>query len=161
MLQRKRSAQPPRRGATAVELALVLPFLMFLFVVAIDYARVFYYGIMLENCARNGAYFASNYPNASYLYNDIYGYKDLDDAIYSDAASVMKPGDPAKNNATYELTYSYTLDGSYTATPVTSGYAKVTMKWTFKTVTQFPAVPNKVALERSVIMKMAPVMPSF
>ena len=166
MLQRMRSvqprsAQPLRRGATAVELALVLPFLMFLFVIAIDYARIFYYGVILENCARNGAYYASNYPNASYLYNDIYGYKNLDEAIYSDAASMMKPGDPAKNNAKYELTYSYTLDGTYGATPIASGYAKVTMRWTFKTVTQVPAIPGTVALERSVIMKMAPTMPSF
>lgn len=161
MLQRKRSAQPPRRGATVVELALVLPFLMFLFVIAIDYARVFYYGVILENCARNGAYYASNYPNASYLYNDIYGYKTFDEAVYSDAGNMMKPGDPAANNPKYQLTYSYTLDGAYTAVPLPSGYVKVTMRWTFKTVSQFPAVPGSVPLERSVVMKMAPTMPQF
>jgi Flp pilus assembly protein TadG len=160
MVQRKRSASSSRRGATAVEFALVLPFLMFLFVLAIDYARVFYYGIILENCARNGAYFASNYPNSSYLYNDIYGYKSLDEAIYSDSVNVMKKGE-SKNTATYQVNYSYTLDGSFTPAPTPTGFVKVTMKWDFKTITQFPGVPGTVALERSVIMKMAPVMPSF
>lgn len=160
MLQRTRSAQPLRAGATAVELALVLPFLMFLFVIAIDYARVFYYGVILENCARNGAYYASNYPNASYLYNDIYGYKSLDDAIYKDAANMMNPANPA-DNPKYVLTYSYTVDGAYGTTPLPSGYVKVTMSWTFKTISRFPVVPSSVAMQRSVIMKMAPVMPQF
>jgi hypothetical protein len=30
--------------------------------------------VTVQNCARNGAYYASDYPNNSYLYNDIYGY---------------------------------------------------------------------------------------
>ncbi|HXG12134.1 MAG TPA: TadE family protein, partial [Gemmataceae bacterium] len=55
-----------RRAASSVELAVLLPFLCFLFVIAIDYARIFYFGVTLENCARNGAYYCSNYPNANY-----------------------------------------------------------------------------------------------
>jgi len=160
MLRRLRATRT-RRGATAVELALVLPFLMFLFVIAVDYARIFYYGIILENCARNGAYYASNYPNSSYLYNDIYGYKTLDEAIFKDAANMMKPGDPSANNPKYVVTYSYTLDGAYGTAPLPSGFVKVTLSWTFKTVTQFPMVPGSVAMERSVVMKMAPAMPQF
>ncbi len=160
MMLRKGPACPQCRGATAVELALVLPFLMFLFVIAIDYARVFYYGVILENCARNGAYYASNYPNASYLYNDIYGYKNLDDAIFKDAANLVNPAKP-DDNPKYVLTYSYTLDGDYTATPLPSGYVKLTMNWTFRTITQFPGVPGNVALQRTVIMKMAPSLPQF
>jgi hypothetical protein len=37
----------------------------------------------------------------------------------------------------------------------------VTLSWTFKTVTQFPMIPGSVAMERSVVMKMAPAMPQF
>lgn len=160
MKVRARHAMPRRRGATVVEFALVLPFLLFLFVIAIDYARIFYYGVILENCARNGAYFASNYPNASYLYNDIYGYKSLEEAIYKDASNMVSTSRP-ESNPKYTLTYSYTLDGEYGATPLASGYVKVAMSWQFRTVSQFPLVPGSVDLKRSCIMKMAPVMPQF
>jgi Flp pilus assembly protein TadG len=143
-----------RRGATVVELAIVLPFLLFLFVIAIDYARIFYYGVILENCARNGAYYASDYPNANYVYNDIYGYKNLDEAIYKDAVNISP-------QPKYSVAYSSTLTGTYDSTPVSSGYVQVTLTWTFTTITQFPGVPSTVDMKRSVIMKMSPVMPNF
>ena len=110
--------------------------------------------------AGNGAYYAGAYPNASHLYNDIYGYKSLDEAIFKDAANMMSTTHP-ETNPKYELTYSNTLNGTYAATPVTSGYVKVTMNWTFRTISQVPGVPGSVALSRTVIMKMAPAMPDF
>jgi Flp pilus assembly protein TadG len=45
-----------RAGVAAVELAVLLPFLAALFVIAVDLSRVFYYQIVINNCARNGAY---------------------------------------------------------------------------------------------------------
>jgi Flp pilus assembly protein TadG len=57
--------QEPRRGAAAVELALLLPLLCFLFVIAVDFARVFYFTITVENCARCGAIYAGRDPNAA------------------------------------------------------------------------------------------------
>ena len=50
---------PARRGVAAVELAIVLPFLCFLLIVAIDYARIFYFSLTVANCARNGALYAT------------------------------------------------------------------------------------------------------
>jgi Flp pilus assembly protein TadG len=155
-----RAGRRARPGATVVEMALLLPVLMFLFVIAIDYARVFYYGTILENCARNGAYYACNYPNASYLYNDIYGYKDLDEAVYKDAANVMNPKDP-KADPKYKCEYSVTPEGPFGATPVIEGYVRVTVTWDFRTVTSYPLVPSTVNLSRAVIMRLAPVMPDF
>ena len=143
-----------RRGSTVVELALVLPFLLFLFVIAVDYARIFYYGVILENCARNGAYYASDYPNANYLYNDIYGYKNLDEAVYKDAANISPPPN-------YTVAYSSSLKGTYGTTPLSAGYVQVTLTWQFKTISQFPGVAGTVDMQRSVIMRMAPVMPNF
>jgi len=153
-------ARAARQGATVVEMAILLPFLMFLFVVAVDYSRVFYYGTILENCARNGAYYASNYPNASYLYNDIYGYKNLDEAVYKDASNMVDAAHPERKPK-YTVTYSSSLDGEFGATPLTEGFVKVTLTWDFKTVTQYPFVPSTVGLSRSTIMRMAPVMPNF
>ena len=149
-----------RRGASVVEMAFVLPFLMFLFVVSMDYARVFYYGSILENCARNGAYYGSNYPNSSYLYNDIYGYKSMDEAVYKDASNLMSAKQPT-TNPTYKVEYSSAADGTYSATPLAQGFVRVTVSWNFKTVTQYPFIPSTVGLSRGVIMRMAPVMPDF
>ena len=44
-----------RRGVAAVELALLLPLLVFVCMAAIDFARVAYALVILQNCARNGA----------------------------------------------------------------------------------------------------------
>ena len=141
-----------RRGATVVEFAILLPFLMFLFVLAIDFARILYFGIVLENCARNGAYYASNYPNAAYLYNDLYGYKDLDDAILRDAGGIYNPADTT-TKPTYTVTRSGTTGGTQ--------YVQVTVRWNFQSITRFPGIPSLVTLTRSVTMETAPAMPDF
>src|SRR5262249_7782408 len=47
-----------RSAVAAVEFAVVVPILVFIFVIALDWARIFYYAIIVENCARNGAMYA-------------------------------------------------------------------------------------------------------
>src|SRR5947209_20569188 len=60
MTYRCRQHRPGQRPAAAVvELAVLLPVLVFLFAIAIDFARVFYYVLTVDNCARSGALFAS------------------------------------------------------------------------------------------------------
>jgi Flp pilus assembly protein TadG len=145
-----------RRGVAAVELAVLLPFLCFLFVVAVDYARIFYMAVTVQNCARNGAYYASDYPNNSYLYNDIYGYANLNDAILRDAGNLS----PAP---TYTVSYGSSPNGPFTLStaPSSGGYVQVTVNWTFHTITSYPGVPSNVALARSCVMEMAPATPTF
>src|SRR5262249_37790463 len=150
-----------RRAAATVELAILLPFLFFLFVLAVDYCRIFYYAITLENCARNGAYYASNYPNSCNLYNDIYGYHNIDHAVLRDAASLKDPSQPA-NDPTYVVTYGTSPGGPFTDTaPSPDGYVQVTVTWTFCSITNFPGVPSQVAISRAAVMRMAPAMPTF
>ena len=50
----------PRRGGAAAELALLLPVLSFILIVAIDFCRLFYAYNVITNCARNGALWASD-----------------------------------------------------------------------------------------------------
>src|SRR3954451_8532118 len=109
-----------REGAATVELALLLPFLCFLFVVAVDYSRVFYFAVTVQNCARNGAYYASDYPNNNYVYNDIYGYKDLDDAIMRDASNLVDPDHPS-SKLTGTVGYSTSSAGPFTDNKATAG----------------------------------------
>jgi hypothetical protein len=125
-------------------------------VIAIDYARIFYFAVTVQNCARNGAYYASNYPNNNYLYNDIYGYQSLNDAILRDAGNLT----PAP---TYTVRYGSSASGPFTMTeePSSGGYVQVTVHWTFHSITKFPGVPATVNLSRSSVMQIAPSMPSF
>src|SRR5262249_60271409 len=55
--------RPARRAAASVELALLLPFLLFAFVAAVDFARIFYYTLTITNCARCGALYGSQGPD--------------------------------------------------------------------------------------------------
>lgn len=152
--------RPGRVGAATVEFALLLPFIMFLFVVAIDFARIFYFGVVIENSARNGAYYASDYPNANYIYNDIYGYKNLDEAVLKDATGINGMTD--SNKATYTVGYSSSASGPFTSTAdASSKYVKVNVKWDFYSLTQFPGIPAVLNMNRGVIMKVAPALPDF
>jgi Flp pilus assembly protein TadG len=129
-----------QRPATAtVELALVLPLLMFLFVVALDYGRIFYYSQILENCARSGALYGSDpYSPLTLTYSSIR------DAALAEAADIR----PAP-----EITWRYETDGSART------YIVVTAAWTFETLTNYPGIPNRVALQRRVRMPVAPAAP--
>ena len=44
-----------RRGGAAAELALLLPLLVFVLIVAIDFCRLFFHYTTITNAARNGA----------------------------------------------------------------------------------------------------------
>ena len=137
-----------RAGAATVELAVLLPVLCFLFVIAIDYARVFYYSLTMENAARNGAYYASDYPG-------IYSYQTAEQVTLADLSNLS----PAP---TVEIRYSTVSDGPFdSAAPISTGYVQVQVTWTFNSITRFPGVPNTTILVRRCHMKVAPITPSF
>ena len=69
--QRARARSRPRfgrtsrarpRGQALVEFALILPILLFLLVIAIDFGRLFYLNIGINNGAREGAAYGANKP---------------------------------------------------------------------------------------------------
>jgi hypothetical protein len=136
-----------RRATAVTELAILLPFLMFMWIIAIDWGRIFYYTVTLEYAARDGAYYASNYPG-------IYDYTSVNDAALGESSNIQ----PAP---TVTTTYDTTYNGSYTSTtaPASGGYAQVSLAYTFNTVTNFPGVPNTTQINRSVRMAMAPIVP--
>lgn len=127
-----------RRGAAAVELAVLLPLLTFLLLIATDYARIIYYSVTLENCARNGALFASNAYNYPMPYSSaaqaaIADGSSLNPPLTSSAVTVVN-GNDANNNPTVTVTVAYT----------------------FQTITNYPGLPSSVNLIRSVEMRVAP-----
>ena len=54
----KRTAS--RKAAAAVELSIVLPFLLFLFVASVDFARIYSDTQLVTECARAGAIYAAD-----------------------------------------------------------------------------------------------------
>jgi Flp pilus assembly protein TadG len=126
-----------RRAAAALELAILLPLITFLFLLAVDFARIFYYSHVIENCARKGALYASDPKAPSFqLYANV-----QQAALDSDAAS-LNP----------QPTVTSTSGTDAAGNP----FISVTVTWQFQTVTGFPGLPNPVTLSRTVQMRSAP-----
>jgi Flp pilus assembly protein TadG len=136
----EKGAEKRRPGAAAVELALLLPLLAFLFVVAVDFARLFYYSLTITNCARNGAMWACD-PAGSIQTP----YKTVTEAALADAGNI---------SPTPTVT-------SQTVSDSKGNYAEVTVRWTFKTITNYPGVPSTMDLSRTVRMRMVAAVPNF
>jgi Flp pilus assembly protein TadG len=134
-----RRARPRRRGAATVELALLAPFLAFLFVIATDYARIFYYSVTVANCARNGALYGADPFAATES-----PYASIEEAAQADASNL---------NPLPSVTSSSGTDSSG------QRYVEVTVHYTFHTLTKYPGVPDTVALTRTVRMRVAPTVP--
>jgi Flp pilus assembly protein TadG len=125
-----------RSAAAAVELAILLPFLAFLFVIAVDFARVFYYSQIVENCARNGALYASD-PKAP----NHHLYSSVQDAALADAG---------------DLSPQPTVTSASGIDAAGNAYVQCTVSWQFQTITTYPGVPSTVNLTNTVQMRHAP-----
>jgi Flp pilus assembly protein TadG len=126
-----------RRGASAVELALLLPVLSLLFVFAVDFARLYYHYSIVTNCARNGALYLSD-PTAP-LESP---YSDYVAAALADASN---------------LSPQPTVTNPLSSDP---SYVKVTVTYPFSTIITYPGISNPINLTRTVWMRTAPTLPS-
>jgi Flp pilus assembly protein TadG len=147
-----------RKGAQVVELAILLPFLAFMFVIAVDWARIFYYSIAVTNCARNGAFYMSQQQSAkttSSPYTDS-GYVNL----YVNSAN---PVTAAALADAPDLTPTPTVT-SATGSDTYGAYVEVTVSYPFHTVTDFSlwkfVVPASTDVTRTVRMYVPPETPN-
>ena len=153
----RRQAHRGRDGVAAVELAVLLPFLAFMFVIAVDWGRIFYYSIAVANCARNGALYMSQQQSAKTTtspYTDS-GYVNLyvnSKNPVSDAALADAP----------DLTPTPTVT-STTGSDGYGPYVEVTVSYTFQTVANFSlggfGVPPSTDVTRTVRMYVPPESP--
>jgi len=134
-----RTRKGSRRGAAAVELAILLPFLAFMFVIAVDWARIFYYSVTITNYARQGALYGSD-PIAMTQSP----YTSIQQAALADGPTLSPQPTVTSSNG---------IDGSG------NSYVAVTVSWPFSTLTNFPGVPSQVNLSRTVQMRVAPTIP--
>jgi Flp pilus assembly protein TadG len=135
-----RALRRPRAGAAVVELAVLAPLLIFLFVISVDFARVYYFSLTLTNCARSGAFYASDPWTAGES-----PFKSTQDAALSEARNIT----PAP-----KITEKHGADGSGHA------WVEVTAEHTFSPITGFPGIPNDVQLKRSVRMYVNAITPT-
>jgi Flp pilus assembly protein TadG len=144
------TGQRPRRAAASVELALLLPFLMFGFIAAVDYARVFYYTLTITSCARSGALYGCQSPTNA---NDTAGIKA---AALADANSS-------------NISPAPTVDTPVQGTDASGNpYIQVTVHYSFQTIGIYPTASNPwtlagfsdpLTLTRTVQMRVAPLVP--
>jgi Flp pilus assembly protein TadG len=146
-----------RGGVAVVEFAVLLPFILFMFVIAVDWARVFYYSIAVTNCARNGALYMSQQQSAtttSAPYTDS-GYVNL----YVNSAS---PVTAAALADAPDLTPAPTVS-STSGSDYYGPYVEVTVSYPFQTVTNFSvgifAVPSNTNVTSTVRMYVPPESP--
>jgi Flp pilus assembly protein TadG len=128
-----------RGGAAAVELAYVLPFLALIFMIAVDWSRIFYFSVIVTNCARNGALWASD-PSQQALSP----YADITAAALADAPDLNPQPTVTQAN------------GSDASGP----YVDVTVSYTFNTLCNFPGIPRSTDISRTMRMGVAQAAPN-
>lgn len=128
-----------RSGAAAVELALVVPILAMLLVIAVDFCRLFYHYTTITNCARNGALYLADPTVSAESHNG-----SLEAAVRADAPDLTPQPTVASP--------VYGNDGNGDA------YVEVTVSYTFSMVTTYLGF-GEVTLSRTVRARMAPLAP--
>lgn len=129
--------RPASRSALATaELAILLPFLAFAFVAAVDFCRVFYATQIVQTCAYSGALYASN------------------TALSSDTPQVaaQKAAVAAGANLSPPLTAAQV---SYTP-PDGNNVVTVTVSYPFSTIANMPGIPSTLTITRSARMVVTP-----
>jgi len=127
---------PNRRGLAATELAILLPFVGLLFMVAVDFCRVYFVTQTLQNSAQTAAMFASGTAKSSALVPVENTAKQM---AIADAASLDPPLKAENVTVTFD------------AQTVT-----VTIQYEFPMFTTIYAESGKVVLQRKVTVAKAP-----
>jgi len=130
----------PRRGVAVIELAVLLPLLILLFAIAIDFARIYYCSLSLTNCARAGALYASDPSTA-----DESPFASFQAAALSDATNLSP-------QPTITKTSGIDASGGF--------FVTVTADHVFRTMVKFPGVPRDIPLQRKVTMYQSASVPN-
>jgi Flp pilus assembly protein TadG len=141
----------------AVEFAFVLPFLTALAVFAIDFTRIFYVSITLENCVHNGALFGSqawDNQNQQWIGNTQYWQGPNGQLVSLETVAAQLDGanlNPALADANVNVSSSTDADGN----PVNL----MTITYTFNTLVDYPGVPSPVSMSRTAQVRVTPAVP--
>lgn len=133
----RRRTRTERKGAAIVEFAVLLPFLLYLCVVAVDWARLLYFSQCVNDCARSGALWACDEETRrKSRYTTIQDASLAESPGLSPTPSVTQTNDPATGEPSW---------------------VTVTVAMQFDTISNFPGVPKSQTITRSVRAKVAPL----
>jgi len=153
-MSRKRTA---RKGAQVAEFAILLPFLAFMFVIAVDWARIFFYSIAVTNCARNGALYMAQQQSAKTTSSPY-----TDSGLVNLYFNSPSPVTAAALADAPDLTPTPTVT-STTGSDSYGPYVEVTVSYTFQTVSNFSladfVVPASTNVTSTVRMYVPPESP--
>jgi Flp pilus assembly protein TadG len=130
-------SRPPRDGAAAVEFAIVLPLLMFLFGIGVDFARAFYAHLIITNAARTGALYACDNPTKS-----------------TDTAGIQA----AALKDTSDLSNVTVTSGTYTSNGI--NYVWVNVRYPFQSLTSFAGIGSTTTINQVATMRIEPTTPA-
>ena len=129
-----------RRGAAAVELALLLPVLIFSSMAAVDFARVAYVQLTLQNCARNGALYEF-YKEGGFALPS--GWTSLSAAVQADQGSL---------SVTATATSPASSTNNYVTVTATTTFAPIALP----AMHGLPSIPGTITLTQSATMPYPP-----
>lgn len=135
----KRDLTKPRAGAAAVEMALLLPALIVVLVITVDWARLFYFNVTVTNCARNAALW-----QADTVLQAQSRYTTLQAAALADWPSSLST----------QPTVDSPVNGTDSAG---NAYVEVTVHYAFQTLTTYLGSASNVNLTRTVRARVPPV----
>jgi Flp pilus assembly protein TadG len=146
---RTKGKRDARRGAAAVELAMLLPVLVFSSMMAVDFARVAYVQVTLQNCARNGALYEF-YTKAGFSLPS--GWTSLSAAASADASTTY--GSDSTTTIASDASFSVTATSPGSAT---NNYVTVTVTYAYKpmalpAMNGLPSIPGSITLSQSATM---------
>jgi len=128
--------QGTRRGAATVEFAILLPLLVFLFMISVDFARLFYHYVTVSNAARNAALWLSDpLAKTESQWTGVDGYKA---AALADATNLpLQASDVTKTDGMAGTTPTHTVTVTYAFKPF---------------ITKFPwsPLPDTINLTRTI-----------
>jgi Flp pilus assembly protein TadG len=137
---RSRRTQLPRRGAAAVEFALVLPLLIALCLTSIDFGRFAYAYIALENAARVGGEYAATH---SYSSGNAGSWRQKVEASITEDFGTSGGLDSSRLNTEIEVD-----SDDYGLQRIT-----IDVRYPFATVVQWPGIPRPLDLQRSITFR--------
>jgi hypothetical protein len=158
MRLQQRPARTPRRATAAVELALLLPFLVLLFLGSTDFARIFYVSITIENSLENAALFSSqtfDNQNQQWIGNQQYWQGPNGQLISAEKVAAEFDGaslNPALADSNVSVSAGADADGN--------AVKIVTVTYRFETLIPYPGLPSPVTITRTAQVRIAPATPS-
>ena len=126
-----------RRATAAVELAVLLPVLIFWSMAGVDFARIVYVQVILQNFARNGALYEF-YTKAGYSLPS--GWTSLATAVQADEGSGV--------SVTGSATSPASATNNYVTVTTTATFAPIALP----SMHGLPSIPGTITLSQSVSM---------